>query len=48
MPEEQTRLDDYGDGTEPENSRGKFFAAFVIIILVVITVFIVLRFISNG
>jgi len=43
MPEEQIHLDDYGDGTKPKSSRGKFFAVFVSIILVVVAVFIILR-----
>lgn len=48
MPEENIHLDDYGDGTKPENSRGKFFAVFIVIIFIVVGVFIILRLIANG
>lgn len=43
MQDENTRLDDYGDGSEPQSSRAKFYAWFLLIMIIVMGAYLVFR-----
>ena len=44
MPDENIHLDDYGDGSQPEDKHWKFYGAFLFIIISVMGIYIISRF----